>query len=138
MDSPLGPTLANTFLCHYEKEWLDNCPIHFKSVIYKKYVDDIFVPFSSKKHLQLFVDNIRQHKCLKFTSEAEYDNSTRQNQQFKTVYRKPTFSSVFTHYESYVDQTYKKSLADTLLFCCFSICSDYTSFHLEVENLILS
>ena len=28
-----------------------------------------------------------------------------------------------------------KSLIDTLLFCCFSICSDYTSFHLEVENL---
>ena len=21
MGSPLGPTLANTFLCHYEKEW---------------------------------------------------------------------------------------------------------------------
>ena len=37
---------------------------------------------------------------------------TRHNQQFKTsVYRKPTFSGVFTHYESYVDQTYKKSLA---------------------------
>ena len=86
----------------------------------------------------------KQHKCLKFTSEAENDNSfsfldikiTRHNQQFKTsVYRKPTFSGVFTHYESYVDQTYKKSLIDTLLFRCFSVCSDYTSFHLEVENL---
>ena len=145
MGSPLGPTLANAFLCHYEKEWLDNCPIHFKPVIYKRYVDDIFVLFSSKEHLQLFVDYMnKQHKCLKFTSEAENDNSfsfldikiTRHNQQFKTsVYRKPTFSGVFTHYESYVDQTYKKSLIDTLLFRCFSICSDYTSFHLEVENL---
>ena len=86
----------------------------------------------------------KQHKCLKFTSEAENDNSfsfldikiTRHNQQFKTsVYRKPTFSGVFMNYESYVDQTYKKSLIDTLLFHCFSICSDYTSFHLEVENL---
>ena len=117
MGSPLGPTLANAFLCHYEKEWLDNCPIHFKPVIYKRYVDDIFVLFSSKEHLQLFVDYMnKQHKCLKFTSEAENDNSfsfldikiTRHNQQFKTsVYRKPTFSGVFTHYESYVDQTYK-------------------------------
>ena len=34
-----------------------------------------------------------------------------------------------------MDQTYKKSLIDTLLFRCFSICSDYTLFHLEVENL---
>ena len=34
---------------------------------------------------------------------------TRHNQQFKTsVYRKPTFSGAFTHYESYLDQTYKK------------------------------
>ena len=86
----------------------------------------------------------KQHQCLKFTSEAKNDNSfsfldikiTRHNQQFKTtVYREPTFGGVFTHYESYVDQTYKKSLIDTLLFRCFSICSDYTSFHLEVENL---
>ena len=26
MGSPLGPTLANAFLCHYEKLWLDSCP----------------------------------------------------------------------------------------------------------------
>ena len=125
--------------------WLDNCPIHFKPMIYKRYVDDIFILFLFNKHLQPFANYInKQHKCLKFTSEAKKANSfsfldikiTRHNQQFKTsVYRKPTFSGVFTHYESYVDQTYKKSLIDTLLFRCFSICSDYTSFHLEVENL---
>ena len=59
----------------------------------------------------------KQHKCLKFTSEAESDNSfsfleikvTRHNQQLKTsLYRKRTFSGVFMPYESYVDQTYKK------------------------------
>ena len=142
MGSPLDRTLVNAFLCHYEKEWLYNCPIHFKPVMCKRYVDDIFVLFSSKEHLQFFVDYMnKQDKCLKFTSEAENDNSfsfldikiTRHNQQFKTsVYRKPTFSGVFIHYESYVDQTCKKSLIDPLLFRCFSICSDYTSFDLEV------
>ena len=141
MGSPLSSTLANAFLCYSKKEWLDN----FKPVIYRRYVDDIFVLFSSKEHLQLFVDYInKQHKCLKFASEAENDNSfsflnikiTRHNQQFKrSAYRKPTFRGVFTHYESYVDQTYDKTLNDTSLFRCFSICSDYTSFHLEVENL---
>ena len=35
MGSPLGPTLANAFSCHNEKEWLDNCSIHFKLVIDK-------------------------------------------------------------------------------------------------------
>ena len=26
MGSPLGPTLANAFLCYHEKRWLDKCP----------------------------------------------------------------------------------------------------------------
>ena len=56
MGAPLGPTLANAFLCHYEKEWLDHCPIHFKTMIYKRYVADIFALFSSKEHLQPFVN----------------------------------------------------------------------------------
>ena len=56
----------------------------------------------------------KQHKCLKFTSEAESHNSfsfpdiktIRHNQQFQTfVYIKPTFSDLFMHYESYLDQT---------------------------------
>ena len=69
-------------------------------MVYKRYVDNIFVLFSSKEHLQLFVDYMnKQHGCLKFRSEAENNNSlsfldikvTHHNQQFKTsVYRKPT------------------------------------------------
>ena len=55
MGSPLGPTLANAFLCHYEKEWLGNCPSHFKPIVYRRYVDDIFVLFSSKEHLQIIL-----------------------------------------------------------------------------------
>ena len=30
MGSPLGPTLANIFLSHHEKKWLDDCPLAFK------------------------------------------------------------------------------------------------------------
>ena len=26
MGWPLGPTMANTFLCHYKKFWLNECP----------------------------------------------------------------------------------------------------------------
>ena len=44
MGSLLGPTLANAFLCHYEKEWLDNFPSHFKPIVYRRYVN-IFVLF---------------------------------------------------------------------------------------------
>ena len=76
MGSPLGPTLANAFLCHYEKEWLDNCPSHFKPIVYRRYVDDIFVLFSSKEHLQSCIDYInKQYWYIKFTFETEQNNT---------------------------------------------------------------
>ena len=122
--SSLVLTLPNGL---HEKEWLDNCSIHFKPMINERYVDDIF--FSSKKHPQLFVDCMnKQHKYLTFISEAENDNSfsfldikiTHYNKQFqRCVYRKPTFSGVLTYYESYFDQTCKKSLIDTYYFLAF-------------------
>ena len=33
MGSPLDPTLANAFLCRYEKIWLNECPSQFKPVV---------------------------------------------------------------------------------------------------------
>ena len=61
--SPLGPTLANSFLCHYEKIWFDECPSQFKSVVYKRYVGDIFVLFKSLKNFcQLHEFEIKEHK----------------------------------------------------------------------------
>ena len=88
---------------------------YFKPMIYKRYVDDYLILFSSKKHLKLFADSMNKwRRCTKFTSEAEHDNSFSfldikiacHNQQFKTsVLRRPTFSGVFTHSESYLDQS---------------------------------
>ena len=45
MGSPLGFRLAKAFLVHHEQIWLNDCPDEFKSVYYKRYVDDIFVLF---------------------------------------------------------------------------------------------
>ena len=36
MGPTLGPTLANAFLCHYEKLWLKNCPPGFKTVVCRR------------------------------------------------------------------------------------------------------
>ena len=47
MGSPLGPTLANIFLCCYEDIWRRNCSLERESSYYKHYVDDIFVFFKS-------------------------------------------------------------------------------------------
>ena len=34
MGSPLGPTLANVFLCHFEEPWISDCPIDYKPIYY--------------------------------------------------------------------------------------------------------
>ena len=47
MGSPLGPALANIFMCSFENKWLKDCPHSLKPVFYRRYVDDIFVLFSS-------------------------------------------------------------------------------------------
>ena len=54
MRSPLGPNLANVFLCYHEKTWLQNCLSQFKPVIYRRYVDDTFLRFCSKHHIEIF------------------------------------------------------------------------------------
>ena len=76
MGSPLCPILANAFVCHYEKEWLDSCPIEFKPKLYKRYVDDIFVMFRSRGHVKKFVDFMNtKHPNMRFTFEIEDQNS---------------------------------------------------------------
>ena len=54
MGSPLGPTLANVFMCHFENIWLENCPSHFKPIVYRRFVDDTFLLFRSKDQVEKF------------------------------------------------------------------------------------
>ena len=56
MGSPLGPTLANIFLCYHESNWLKDCLKDFKTVYHKRYVDDIFVLFNKPEHAQFFLN----------------------------------------------------------------------------------
>ena len=60
MGSPLGPTLANIFLCYHESNWQKDCPKDFKPVYYKRYVVDIFVLFNKPEHAQFFLEYINK------------------------------------------------------------------------------
>ena len=73
MGSPIGPTLANASLCHYEQIWLNECPSQLKPIVYRRYLEDIFVLFKSKEHLKLFLSYMySKHKNIKFTFETEH------------------------------------------------------------------
>ena len=50
-----------------------------------------------------------------------------------TVYRKPTFSGAYTHFESFLPTIIKFGMVYTLDYCCFKICSDWTKFHEELS-----
>ena len=145
MGSPLGPTFANIFLSYHEKIWLKNFPHGFKPVIYIRYVDDTFLLFRSKDHIENFRCYLNcQHPNIKFTFEIEENNSilfldikiTRVTNSFSTsIYRKVTFSGVFTNFESFIPGSYKSNLIFTLLFRAFKLCSNFELFHQEILNL---
>ena len=111
MGSPLGLTLANAFLVHFEKNWLQNCPSDLQPYYYRWYVNDIFVLFTSLKHLEAFRNFLNgRHAIMSFTIEREKQNRMsflgiaiiRKNKTFTTsVYLKPTFSGVYTHFDSF-------------------------------------
>ena len=145
MGSPLGPTLANVFLCYHENQWLSDCPKHFKPVCYKRYVDDIFVLFKKPEHVPLFANYMSsRHKNINFSFETEKNGKLpfldisifRETGKFVTsVYRKDTFSGVYTNFTSFLPLDYKFGLIFTLLHRCFALVSDFSKFHLEVETL---
>ena len=66
--SPLGPALANAFLCHHERKWLRECPVAYAPIFYKRYIDDIFVLLKSENHVNnlLFYLNSK-HSNIRFT-----------------------------------------------------------------------
>ena len=66
MGSPLGPTLANAFICHFENIWLENCPTQFKPVLYRRYVDDIFLRFRLTEHVEKSTQQATQKHYLYF------------------------------------------------------------------------
>ena len=146
MGSPLRPTFGNIFLCYHEKIWLQNCPSEFKPVIYRRYVEDTFLLFRSKHHIEKFQNYLNcQHKNIKFISETENENSisfldikiTRDNNEFvTTVYHKPTSSRALTKFGSFIPKSYKYNLLLTLLHRALKFCSNFERFHQEIDKTI--
>ena len=108
MGSPLGPALANIFMCSFESKWFQDCPNDFKPVFYRCYIDDIFVLLSSPDHADKFREYLSsKHPNIKFSIEKEVNgclpfldvNIFRENDKFATnLYRKKTFSRVYTKF----------------------------------------
>ena len=80
----------------------------------------------------LFSLNKKKYGKLSF---LDIEVSREKGKFVTTVYRKPTFSGVCTHFESFLPTIYKFGMAYTLVYRCFKICSDWTKFHEELSFL---
>ena len=79
---------------------------------------------------------------MSFSFEQEINDKflevevSRQQSKFVTsVYTKPTFSGVYTHFDSFLPEVYKVDMIYTLAYRCFKICSDWAKFHEELNFL---
>ena len=142
MDSPLRTSLANAFLSYHEKNWLKKCSQEFRPVFYRRYVDDIFILFKLNDHLKYFQDFLNScHINMSFSMETEKENKLsfldveiirEQDKLTATFYRKPTFSGVYSNFESFLPSVYKFGVTYALVYRCFHICSNRTQFHTEL------
>ena len=82
-----------------------------------------------------------KYKNIKFTFETEDSNNfsfldvkiTRKNKRFVTsIFRRATFSGVYTNYDSFILETYKIGLVHTLLLRVLKICSSMENVHIVV------
>ena len=113
MGSPVEPTLTNAFLCYHEIIYLQICSSELKPVMYRRYIDDTFLPFCPKHHIEKLKKYLnRRHGNINFTSKTESKNfasfldikrSKFKNKFTASVYHKPTFSEVF---QSFISKLY--------------------------------
>ena len=56
-------------------KWLNNCPRGFKSIFYRRYIDDIFMIFKLNDHLKYFQDFLNSCQLnMSFSMKTEKEN----------------------------------------------------------------
>ena len=130
MGSPLGPALANIFVGYYENKLFAS---NSKTVLYQRYVDDIFSIFATETQCDQFFAVLNSlHPSLRFTVEKEKDGvlpfldvkvEKSSNEFLTSVYRKPTFTGLYTNWNSFEPTKRKTNLVGTLVHRALKICS---------------
>ena len=144
MGSPLGPVLANIFMCDFEEKWLTNAKI--SPSFWNRYVDDTFTMFHNQDSANEFLHYLNGcHSNIKFTIEFEQNNAipfldiliTRnQNSTFMTsIYRKKTFTGLYTKWDSFTPRKYKINLIRSLTYRYNRLCSSGSLLQSALHDL---
>ena len=98
MGFPLDCAFSNFFLSFHDLKLLANCAAEFKSIYFRRYVDDCYVIFCSREHFLPFQNDLNsQRPNLTFTGELE-TNSTL-----------PFLDILINRSEGFSDSVYHKS-----------------------------
>ena len=148
MGSPLGPVLANIFMCDFEQKWLTNADS--RPSIWFRYVDDTFSLFGGETTAASFLHFLNtRHPNIKFTMELEEKQEIpfldvrikgNLNNFTTTVHRKTTFTGLYTKWDSFTPRKYKINLISTLTYRCLRICSSSSllqSTLFDLKNTLL-
>ena len=143
MGTPLGPMVANFYMCHLENNCFQNCP-QIKPPTYCRYIDDIFVVIDNFKQLENSKSYFDEHSKLSFTYEIEsckefsfLDTILRRNKEQlrSAVYRKPTNIGECLNYNSICPNKYKTEVIKNFLHKAYNICFDYISLTTAIARI---
>ena len=123
MGSPVSPVIGNLYMKHFEKAALSTSPVTNK--IWLRFVDDTFV-IIPKSGVNEFFEHINsQNAHIKFTSEQEedghlafLDTCISRNPDGSldiSIYRKPTHTDQYLHFDSHHPVAHKLSVIRTLV-----------------------
>ena len=143
MGSALGPTFADFYMCNLENKVFQEQP-DLKPIMYVRYVDDCFLVVDSIQTLFNLKQKFEAESVLKFTYEKEKSGQLayldslvrRSDHAFKTsVFIKSTNLGDCLNYNSICPEKYKTGVIKTFLHRGFAICSDWATFHTEIERI---
>lgn len=147
MGSPLGPIFANIFLSHFEGGWLNGAPV--RPLLYKRYVDDTLWLLPADSDITSLMQYMNsRHPNMRFTVENENNGAinfigltishsfTNGSHGYATrIYRKPTFTSLYTNFYSYIPLAYRLTVLKCLLVRAYRLCSSLSLFLSEVTTI---
>lgn len=142
MGSPLGPLMANVFMCSIEEtlKLKGKLPAY-----YRRYMDDTLPIVPNIASANKFLKTLNHcHPSVKFTMEIENNGMLpflgaqliNKCTQIKTKgYVKATNTGLMLHYKSHVDDRYKHGLLKTMLDRAFHLSSNWSYFSDECDRL---
>ena len=144
MGSPISPIVANIFMENFENRALATSPCTPK--IWKRFVDDAFTVIK-KNQKQTFLDHLNSiNNSIQFTSEDPREDGSipfldmlvipdGEGRLKTTVYRKPTHTNQYLHWDSHHAIPSKYSMIGTLFHRAKTICAGPKHLQDEEEHL---